>query len=96
MEVLDEEEPGVAGALVPPEAELDEEPGAVDGDDGVAVSLRAVLELEEPGADDVRFAFLSPQAARPSAIATATARTESFMFPPWLGYKRKQQYARPD
>ena len=94
MEVLDEEEPGVAGALVPPEAELDEEPGAVDGDDGVAVSLRAVLELEEPGADDVRSGPLL-QAARPKANATARVRIESFMCPPWLGYETKQQNARP-
>jgi hypothetical protein len=88
-----EDEPGAAGAAVPPEAELDEEPGAVDGD-GVALSLRA-LELDEPGADDVRSGPLSPQAARPSARATATARVESFMCPPWLGYRTKQQIARP-
>ena len=84
MEVLDEDEPGAAGAAVPPEAELDEEPGAVDGADGVAVSLRAVLELEEPGADDVRSGPLL-QAARPKANATARVRIESFMCPPWLG-----------
>ena len=90
-ELLDEDAPGAAGAAVPPEAELDDEPGAVDGADGVAV----VLELEAPGADDVRSGPLL-QAVKPKASATARERIESFMCPPWLGYKRKQQYARPD
>ena len=95
-DVLDEDEPGVAGVAgeVPPEAELDEEPGALEGDDGVAVSLRA-LELGDPGADEVRAASSRLHAARPSAKATAIARAESFMCPPWLGYETKQQYARP-
>ena len=74
-EALDELEPG-AVAPVPPE-ELDEL-GELDGDDGL------LLELDEPGLDEVRPA-LSPHAARPKAIATAKARLVSFMLPPWLG-----------
>jgi hypothetical protein len=91
-----EEAPGavVAPPVPPTEAEFDEEPGAVDGDDGVAVSLRAVLELEEPGAVEVRSGPLS-QAARPKASATATARVESFMFPPWVGIRKKAAISAP-
>jgi hypothetical protein len=81
--LLLDDESGVVELLpVPPtEAELDEEPGVVGA--GVALSLRA-LELEEPGADEVRSGPLL-QAARPKASATASARVESFMSPPWLG-----------
>jgi hypothetical protein len=82
-----------AGAVAPPEAELDAEP---DGDDGDVLGEGEVveLELEEPGVDE---AFLSPlsHAARPKASATAAAKIESFMCPPWLGYETKQQGARP-
>jgi hypothetical protein len=85
MDVLDDDEPGVAGvAEVPPEAELDEAPGAVEG---VALSLFAVLELE-PGADEVRAASSRLHAARPKASATASARVVSFMCPPWLGIRK--------
>jgi hypothetical protein len=85
MDVLDDDEPGVAE--VPPEAELDEAPGAVEGDEGVALSLFAVLELE-PGADEVRAASSRLHAARPKASATASARVVSFMCPPWLGIRK--------
>jgi hypothetical protein len=88
MDVLDDDEPGVAGvAEVPPEAELDEAPGAVEGDEGVALLLFAVLELE-PGADEVRAASSRLHAARPKASATASARVVSFMCPPWLGIRK--------
>jgi hypothetical protein len=63
----------------PPEAEPDVEPGALDGDDGVV----ALLELDEPGAEDDLLALSRSHAARPKARATATARVESFMGPPW-------------
>jgi hypothetical protein len=88
MDVLDDEDPGVAGVddEVPPEAELDEAPGAVEGEEGVALSLFAVLELE-PGADEVRAASSRLHAARPKASATASARVVSFMSPPWLGIR---------
>jgi hypothetical protein len=88
-----DEEPGVEEAPpLPPDAEPDEEPGAVEGEELGGVAL---LELEEPGVEEVLLASRS-QAASPKAIATAIARMESFMGPPWLGYERKQQYARPD
>jgi hypothetical protein len=91
-----------ADPLIPAD-ELDDEPGAVgldeaplDGDEGELLG-EDVLELEEPGVDEVLLE--SPprsHAARPKASATAAARMESFMCPPWLGYKRrKQQIARP-
>jgi hypothetical protein len=91
---LDEDEaPGAGVVAVPPmDAEPDDEPGAVDGEELGGVAL---LELEEPGVEDVLLASRS-QAASPKAIATAIVRVESFMGPPWLGYERKQQYARPD
>jgi hypothetical protein len=92
-----DEEPGVAGVeeappLPPPDAEPDEEPGAVEGEELGEVAL---LELE-PGAEELLLALSRSQAASPNAIATAIAIVESFMGPPWLGYERKQQYARPD
>ena len=53
---------------------LEGDEGEVDGEE---------LELEEPG----EVLELSPRshAARPKASATATAKMESFMCPPWLG-----------
>jgi hypothetical protein len=94
MDVLDEEEPGVAGVDEAPA--LDEAPGAVDGDDGVALSLRAVLlELGEPGAFEVRLVSSRLHAARPKASATAIARVVSFMCPPWLGYRNKAAICAP-
>jgi hypothetical protein len=94
MDVLDEEEPGVAGVDEAPA--LDEAPGAVDGDDGVALSLRAVLlELGEPGAFEVRLVSSRLHAARPKASATASARVVSFMCPPWLGYRKKAARGAP-
>lgn len=83
-ELLDEEL-GVLGELdappVPPtEAEPELEPGVLG-----LVGDEAVLELEEPGVEEV-FALSSRlHAARPKATATAIARAESFMCPPWLG-----------
>lgn len=71
IDVLDELEPGWADAPPVPPAELDE-----DGEDGVAL-----LELDEPGAPEVRSVALSRlQAERPKANATASVRTESFMY----------------
>jgi hypothetical protein len=79
------------GSLDPliPEDELDEEPGVLgllldeaplDGDEG-----------ELLGVDEVRLELSLPRshAARPKASATAAARMESFMCPPWLGYLNK-------
>jgi len=50
--------------------------------DGGGVALPLLLLLDELPGDDLPAS--SPQAARPKAIATATARVESFMCPPWL------------
>ena len=88
---LDEDFDGsVAPALPPAAAEPDEEPGAVDGDEGVAL-----LVLEEPGVDEVRSGPLS-QAARPKASATETARMENFMsFLHGWDTEIRQQLARP-
>ena len=74
--LLDDEEPGVVDDA-PPEADPEVEPGALDGDDGVAL-----LELDEP--EDL-LALSRSHAARPKASATASARVESFMGPPWVG-----------
>lgn len=80
--LLLEDAPGVAGVAAVPPAELDDEPGAVEGADGGGVE--AVLEPELEGGALVVRSGLS-QAARPKASATAIARVESFMCPPWLG-----------
>jgi hypothetical protein len=77
-EELGDEELGVVDDA-PPEADPEVEPGALDGDDGLAL-----LELDEPGAEDDLLALSRSHAARPKARATATARVESFMGPPWV------------
>jgi len=97
-----EAEPDLVASLEPdpliPEEELDEEPGELGLDEAPDEGElgEEVLELEEPGVDEVLLE-LSPrsQAARPKASATAAANRESFMCPPRLGYKGKQQLARP-
>jgi hypothetical protein len=74
-----------------PDEELEEDPGDVgdeeaplDGDEGELGE--AVLELEEPGVEEVLFESLPrSHAASPKARATAAARIESFMCPPWVG-----------
>lgn len=71
--------------VLPPEGVLDEdelEPGLEEDEGGVALLL--LLPLVPP---DLLPPPPSPHAARPKAKATATARVESFMSPPWLGYE---------
>jgi hypothetical protein len=90
---LEGSELGVVAEL-PPEGEVDEEElepeldgGGVedDGEEELLLPLPLVPLLDLPPP------LSWPQAARPKAMATATARVESFMCPPWLGYERKQQ-----
>ena len=50
---------------------------AIVGTGLLALPLLAPLDLLPP--------LSWPQAARPKAMATATASVESFMCPPWLG-----------
>ena len=68
-------------AELPPEGDVvdeDELEPVLDG--GVELAPLLVLPLVVP-----RVVSLSwPQAARPKAMATAIARVESFMCPPWL------------
>ena len=102
-----EAEPDFAASLEPdpliPAEELDEEPGELgldeapaDGDEGELLGEDEVLELEEPGVDEVLLELSPPRshAARPKASATAAASMESFMCPPWLGIKRKRSKLR--
>jgi hypothetical protein len=58
--------------------------------DGGGVALPELL-LDELPFDD--FPASSPQAARPSAIATAIAKVESFMCPPWLECSKRARSA---
>jgi hypothetical protein len=85
-----------ADPLVPVEAEPDAEPLAPEGDDGDVLLGEDELELDAPGLDALllRSPPLS-QAARPKARATAPARRESFMCPPWLG-KDTRASCEPD
>ena len=85
---LDEGELGGVAEL-PPEGELDEdelEPeleggGVVDeGEDELLLPLVPLPALPPP--------LSWPQAARPKAMATASANVESFMCPPWLGIRK--------
>lgn len=75
-----EEVPAEGDEEVPLEGDEDDE--LLEGDDGELDG--EVLELDEP---DALLPALSPRshAARPKARATATARAESFMGPPWVG-----------
>ena len=79
-------------AELPPEGEVDEdelEPeldggGVVDdGEDELLLLPLVPLDLPLP--------LSWPQAARPKAMATASAKVESFMCPPWLDCEREQQ-----
>ena len=86
IEVDEELEPdGEVGAAVVPEADEDDEP------DGAAVEPDGEVVLEELEAPDgARLLSLRSQpvrAAAPNARETARARVETFMWPPWLGYK---------
>jgi hypothetical protein len=72
-----------APPLEPTEAEPDAEPLGEDGE--VLLGADEVLELDEPGVDEVLFRSPLSQAARPKASATAAAKIESFMCPPWVG-----------
>lgn len=78
---LEGSELGVVAEL-PPEGEPDEDEleGGVDG-----VVLLLELPLVPPLLGDLLLPLSGPQAARPKAMATATASVESFMSPPWLG-----------
>jgi hypothetical protein len=68
-------------ALPPTDDEPELEPGELGG-----VEEAELLPLLPPLVLPADLEPLSwPQAARPNAIATATARVESFMKPPWLG-----------
>lgn len=84
-EVDDELEPeGLLGAAVVPEADEDDEP------DGAAVEPEGAVvdELDAPAGARLVLG-LSPHAVRaaaPNAMETASARVESFIWPPWLGY----------
>lgn len=67
---------------------LDEAPPDGDEDElgeGELLGEDDVLELEEPGLDELLLALSRSHAARPRASATATAIADSFMCPPWLG-----------
>ncbi|MFL6563747.1 MAG: hypothetical protein ACJ8G5_02360 [Burkholderiales bacterium] len=68
---------------------LDEAPPDGDEDEllgeGELLGEDDVLELEEPGLDELLLALSRSHAARPRARATATAIADSFMCPPWLG-----------
>jgi hypothetical protein len=95
-----EAEPDFALSL--PAEELDDELGELgldeaplDGDDGEVLGEDDVLELDEPGVDEVLLVSPRSHAARPNTRATAAARMESFMGPPWLGYQKKAANCAP-
>jgi hypothetical protein len=84
-----------ADPLIPAD-ELDEEPGDVGLDDApLDGDVGEVAELEEPGVDEVLLVSPRSHAATPKTIATAAARMESFMGPPWLGTKKKAANCAP-
>jgi hypothetical protein len=81
--LLDEDALGELGDEALGELELELEPALGElGEDGVDDAL---LEPLAPGALEVLLLSLSPQAARPRAIAIATASVESLMYSSKLG-----------
>jgi hypothetical protein len=88
---LEDDDDGELGGVaeLPPEGELDEvEPEVDDGgvldegeDELLLLPLAPLPALLPP--------LSWPQAARPKAMATASANVESFMCPPWLGIRKK-------
>jgi hypothetical protein len=95
FEGSDEGELGELGGVaeLPPEGELDEdelEPeleGGVDDGDEELLLLPLVPLAPLPALPPLPLSW--PQAARPRAMATATANVESFMCPPWLGIRKR-------
>ncbi len=71
------------GEVVEDELEPELDGGGVDedGEEELLEPLVPLLDLPPP--------LSWPQAARPKAMATASARVESFMCPPWLGIRNK-------
>ena len=89
LEELDELDGGVA--LPPTEAEPDVLPegAGVVVEDDEAVSRDGDGEVvAEPEVEEVRWSGPRSHAARPRAIATASARVVILMRPPWLGTKK--------
>jgi hypothetical protein len=70
-------------AVVPPADDEDDEPGVVVAPDEGEVED----ELDERSAPRSQAAISDA----PSARETATAIVDNLMWPPWLGYKEKQQ-----
>jgi hypothetical protein len=70
-------------AVVPPADDEDDEPGAVVAPEEGEVAD----ELDERSAPRSQAAISDA----PSARETATAIVDNLMWPPWLGYKEKQQ-----
>ena len=88
---LELEPDGELGVVAEPDAELE-----LDGEDGGVV----VLPLPEVADEPVLPALppLSPQPAiiaPPNARETATAKVETFMWPPWLGYREGRARSEP-
>src|SRR3954463_15492417 len=79
---------------------LDEAPPEGDEDEllgeGELLGEDDVLELEEPGLDELLLALSRSHAARPRASATATAIADSFMCPPWVGMLQMAANCAPD
>jgi hypothetical protein len=100
-----EDELDGAGALVVPEAELDDEPGVALGELVVPepdIEPEPVVEPEPDGEvvedEDAPLGDLPPAVsdllqpaiiAPPNARETASASVESFIWPPWLGYGKE-------
>jgi hypothetical protein len=86
--VLDDE-----GAAVVPEAELEDEPGVALGEVVAPEPEGVVVDEDEldPAGPRVGLSDLLQPAiiAPPNARETASASVESFIWPPWLGYRKE-------
>lgn len=86
----EDEEPPLALSFFWMSIEVDEE--LEPAPEGAAVEPEGAVVLDELDDAGARSRLLSPQPARtaaPNVIETATAMVESFMWPPWLGYRKE-------
>jgi hypothetical protein len=88
--VVEELEEPLGVVEAPPEGDVADEELELEPEGGGVVALPLVLLLLLPVAPGAagRSASL-PHAARPKAMATAIAKVESFMCPPWLDENKR-------
>lgn len=83
-----EPEGAALGVLALPETDDDEEPAGALVEPEPAGAVLDELDAPVAGARLLSARSQPARTAAPNAMETASARVESFMWPPWLGYNR--------